>query len=194
MTKIIKPKQRIIKRVRKYNTSVLGLDCSSSTIGWGLITSELRLAAYGHIKPLNNKYPIVERLSDTYNRISALCVELKPTYVAIEDIFMYMKGKSQAKTIVVLASFNRIAALAAYHNSQNVYFYSVHEIRKSIKDLALKSKKIISKDEMPNIITEKLDHGFSFLKNKLGNVAKETYDEADGIAVAWCHILQGIKK
>jgi Holliday junction resolvasome RuvABC endonuclease subunit len=170
--------------------SILGLDCSSATIGWGLIAlnSDPVLLAYGHIKPLKSKYMLLERLNDVYDRIDCLCDQLQPTHIAIEDIVLFMKNKSQAQTITILASFNRVVALAAYKKVPQVTFYSVHEIRKLIKignNLSFK----IGKDDMPEIIRGNLAQNFGEIINKRGNLAKETFDESDGIAVAWAHAI-----
>ena len=168
--------------------AVLGLDISSSTIGWGLLTFDKELLAYGHIKPLDAKHSKIERLNDVYIRIKEICETFAPSAVAVEDIFIFMKNKSQAKTIVILTEFNRVVSLSAYRVVNNIQFYSVHDIRKSIqKDLKLASK--IEKEDMPNIIRTHLAPNFSDILNRNNNQAKETGDEADGIAVAWCYIL-----
>jgi len=169
---------------------ILGLDCSSATIGWGLVALNLEpvLYAHGHIKPLKPTHELLERLDDVYNKISDLCNELQPTHISIEDIFLFMKNKSQANTITILASFNRVCALAAYRKTHNVTFYSVHEIRKLIKTgNDLKDK--IGKEDMPVIIRNNLEQSFETMINKRGNIAKETFDESDGIAAAWAHAI-----
>ena len=129
-----KSKGRIVRLAESKN-SVLGLDCSSSVIGFGLIDLDtFSLSAYGHIRPLDNKFELLERLNDTFDRIEELCKTLKPKIVAVEDIFVFMKGMSTAKTITILTAFNRTCGLAAYRNSQKVVLYSVGEIRKTIKN------------------------------------------------------------
>ena len=48
---------------------ILGLDISSSTIGWAVLESkkEFCLKEYGHIKP-SRKLKGTEKLSDTYDK------------------------------------------------------------------------------------------------------------------------------
>lgn len=186
-----KSKDRIITLCEENKEeTVLGLDCSSATIGWGLISisSDPTLISYGHIKPLDSKFPEIERLDDIYDRICALCELLKPSSVSVEDIFLFMKGKSKARTITLLTAFNRIISLAAYKSVGKVSFYNVHEIRKIIKN-AYNISSEVGKEDMPNIIRQHLDSEFEDIKNKKGNQAKETCDEADGIAAAWCYLL-----
>jgi Holliday junction resolvasome RuvABC endonuclease subunit len=180
----------------KSNT-VLGLDCSSSTIGWGLVSiDDLKLLSYGHIKPLPSKDNILlKRLDDTYERIQQLCESLNPTIVSVEDIFLFMRNRSQAQTITILTAFNRVAALAAYRKVGDVRYYSVHEIRKFIKNEHLPKSYKIGKEDMPNLIREHLEVSFKGPLNvRNTELAKEELDEADGISAAWSCAIDIRKK
>jgi Holliday junction resolvasome RuvABC endonuclease subunit len=187
------PKERMVKLAdTPVEFTVLGLDCSSSVVGWGLIgcksDKSLILLAHGHIKPLDSKYELFVRLNDIFDRIGQLCSDLSPTYIAIEDIFTYIKGKSTAKTITILTAFNRVIGLAAYKKNENVLLYSVNKIRPMIrKSYSIKEK--IEKHQIPDIIRKYLEPSFGDISNKLGNISKTTYDESDGIAVAWACAL-----
>jgi Holliday junction resolvasome RuvABC endonuclease subunit len=175
---------------------VLGLDCSSNTIGWGIVSvnsesNEIQLLAHGHFKPPGTEKPELVRLNETYNKIYDLCETHKPNMISVEDIFLFMKGKSQARTITVLTAFNRVASLAAYRSTKNVCFYSVHQIRNIIK-VCFKVRDTIQKEGVPDVIRSKLSKRFKDVVNTKNGVAKETFDEADGIAAAWAgalHIL-----
>lgn len=174
--------------LRQTKKSILGLDCSSSTIGWGAINYDGKLVAHGHYKPLSSKYELLERLENVYHYIQTLCSKYSVDKVAIEDILLFMKNKSQARTITILAVFNRTAALAAKMANTVVKFYSVHEIRKLIKS-NIKQKKI-QKEDIPDLIRKYLEPQFTNVYNTKNKIANETYDEADGIAVAWSHFLE----
>jgi Holliday junction resolvasome RuvABC endonuclease subunit len=180
-----------------YPKKILGIDCSSATVGGGLVGIEkeqIELAAYGHIKPLKPNYNLMIRLDDIYDRIVELCEELKPDYVVVEDIIQFMGGMSQAKTIIMLASFNRIVSLAAYRESKvNVELYSVQHIRKLIRK-QINKPEAIKKDEMPEIVKNYLCSKFKFALNRKGAVAKEAGDEADAIAVAWAYAIEKNEK
>ncbi len=174
--------------------TVLGLDCSSSTIGWGLVgrreSGENKLLAYGHIKPLASTYDLIYRLDDVYDKIAELCLEFDPHEVAVEEIVRYMKGLSSAATIITLTAFNRVASLAAYREANHeVFFHEVSKIR-SVLRKEIDGKEGIKKEDVPDIIVSLLGPEFKFIKNRKGNIAKETGDEADGIAVALVHILE----
>lgn len=174
--------------------TILGLDCSSKTVGWGLVhqvvDSKPILLAHGHFNPLSSKYSLLARLSNVFDKITEICEEFKPYCIAVEDIIQFMKrgGGSSAQTITILAAFNRVASLAGWRWSENVTYYPVATIRKTIRE-GIGRKNKIEKEEMPSIIRENLCSHFSDIISKNGKVSEMTMDEADGIAVAWCHAL-----
>lgn len=172
--------------------TVLGLDCSSKTIGWGLLAIRpATLLAHGHFNPLPPKHCLMARLSDVFDRITNLCLDLRPTAVAVEDIIQHMKhgGGSSAQTITILAAFNRVASLAAWRQvAGDLSFYPVATIRKTIRE-GIGRRTKIEKEDMPAIVRVHLCPAFSDVLSKKGLVSDFTMDEADGIAVAWCHAL-----
>jgi Holliday junction resolvasome RuvABC endonuclease subunit len=192
-----RPKERLIKIPRRrYKTAkvkILGLDCSSSTVGWGLVTitkNKPTLVAYGHLKPLNSKHPLIDRLDNVYERIGGLCEMFDPSFIAVEDILLFMKGRSGAKTITTLAVFNRIMALSAHkHSDAKLKFYPVQTIRKLIKNAHDGITVKIAKTDLPDIIRTELEPSFENVYNTKGAIADETYDEGDGIATAWACAL-----
>lgn len=187
--------RKVILDNKCYNGKViLGLDCSSKTVGWGLVHQVVDslpiLLAHGHFNPLSSKHSLLERLSDVFDNITEICEEFKPYCIAVEDIIQFMKrgGGSSAQTITILAAFNRVASLAGWRWSENVTFYPVATIRKTIREKIGRKNKI-EKEEIPSIIRENLCSNFTDIISKNGKVAEVTMDEADGIAVAWCHAL-----
>lgn len=186
-----KPNERIISTKCKNNKpTILGLDCSTATIGWGLvsISKKPRLLKYGHLKPMPSKNgSLIKRLNDTYDRINHLCQELSPNIVAIEQIKKFMKGLSSAQTITILAGFNRVVSVSAYKVSNDLRYYDELEIRRIIKHHYKIDR--VSKDNMPDIIRLYLEKSFAGPLNKKNEPAIETNDEADGIAVAWACCL-----
>lgn len=174
------------------DTAILGLDCSSSVIGWGLIDPVgYRLLAHGHFKPLNAKHSLIERLNDVYMFITNLCEQLRPKTVAIEDIALFMKGRSSARTITTLAVFNRTAALAAFRCGGDVQFRTVGSIRKQIRRYA-RLESTPDKKEMPDLVRGHLDHTFTDVPKRGGGRGVPTFDEADGIAVAWACLIENL--
>lgn len=179
----------VIKSI-KPNHCVLGLDCSSSVLGFGLIDIDTKeLVAYGYYNLATSQYDILQRLDYLYKIIQSLCEEFTPQTVVIEEIIKFMKGRSSASTVISLASFNRTAALSAYHSIGNVEFLNVNTIRKVIKNACgLKDK--IDKEDMPDIIKTYLYNDLKYYKKRTTGWTDQTYDQSDGIAVAWSYVLE----
>jgi Holliday junction resolvasome RuvABC endonuclease subunit len=174
---------------------VMGFDCSSKTVGWGLLrlAGGPFLAAHGHIRPLDSRHGLMERLTDLYDRVDDLCARHRPLVIAVEDIALFMKGGgSTAGTITALAVFNRVAALAAFRRTGDVRFYPVQTVRKLVRQ-AIARKRTIGKNEMPDVIRRHLDPRFADVEKRGGGSAVQTLDEADGIAVAWACVACGME-
>lgn len=172
---------------------ILGLDCSSSTIGWGLVTlrNSPVLVAHGHIKPLKSQYNLYVRLQDVHEKVGELCQQIDPTHVVVEDIVFHMQGRSSAKTITTLAIFNRVAGLSVYmHTGITPELFAVGTIRKLIRGEHTGVNPKFKKEDIPDIIRNHLEPRFANIINRNGNVSDETYDESDGIAAAWAYGIQ----
>ncbi len=188
-----RPIERMVVLNEKYADmpSVLGLDCSSSTVGWGLISLDIELLAYGHFKPLKPSAScrnLIERLDDAFIKTQELCLLLNPNHVSIEEIIYFMNRNTTARTITTLASFNRCISLAAHKSTGNVKLHTVLEIRNRIKRrYGIRTR--IDKYRLPDIIRKNLSPEFYDTINTKNNIAKETYDEADGIATAWSYVI-----
>ena len=158
---------------------------SSTTIGycilkWDETTNDIKFVAASYLKPIK-KGPILERVVDTRNKIQQVIVAAKPDYIAIEDIIQFMAGKSTAKTIIMLTTFNRMIGLTAYDYLGNVpELFSVMTIRHGLK----LTKDLPKKEQMPALVANHLGITFPYEYNKLGNIKVESYDKADGVAVA----------
>jgi len=172
---------------------ILGLDISSSTIGWALMQDQqgdLTLLDYGNIKPPpSSKGSLTFRVNSAYSSLKDLFSSLNPDEVAIEAYAnKFSAGRSSSRTIIVLSVFNELSALACLR-SINIEpsSYSVISIRSEMSKYYNKS--IRSKDDV-------FDHVLSYFESfetrlsRTGKVKKECYDEADAIAVAICHYIR----
>jgi Holliday junction resolvasome RuvABC endonuclease subunit len=173
---------------------ILGLDISSSTIGWALIDvvdDKVSLIKYGHLKPpskkkSNNNFAL--RLDFAFEEIKVLVSSTSPDVIAIEDYAKkFSSGRSSANTILVLASFNEVCGLAAYKtvNKQPVRI-PVTTLRKLVKNEYSESVK--DKDEVL-AFCKKHFKSFVTTLNRAGNIKTECYDEADAIIVALGYYL-----
>jgi Holliday junction resolvasome RuvABC endonuclease subunit len=133
-----------------------------------------------YIKPIKDG-SIIERIVDTRNKIQKIIADAKPDYIAIEDIIKFMKGKSTAQTIIMQATFNRMIGLASFDYLKKApELYSVMAIRHGLK----LNKIFPKKEDMPTLVSKHLGITFPYEYNKKGKIKVESYDKADGIAVA----------
>lgn len=167
---------------------LIGLDASTSTIGLSVIdydTSDgyVNLYHVEYFKP-SKKGNIFERLSGVREFIIKKIREFKPNEVVLEDIILFMKGHSTAKTISSLSILNRTVGLAAYDTGYIPTLLNVMSIRHKIKD----GKKMPSKAEVPELVAKILKITFPYVLDKKGNHAIENEDMADAVAVGLAFI------
>jgi len=166
-------------------TKVLGFDVSSTTIGYcildvDLITKDIKFVKCDYIKPIK-KGSIVDRIVHTRNEILDVMIDAKADVIGIEDIIQFMKGKSTAKTIITLTTFNRMICLATYdYLKKSPELFSVMTIRHGLKT----GKDLPKKEDMPELVAQHLGIKFPYEINKKGKVKVESFDMADGVAVA----------
>lgn len=162
---------------------VLGFDVSSTCIGICLLSTDgykIELSYLGNAKPIKSE-DIIERISDTRDKIKKIIEKLKPDYIAIEDLVKFMAGKSSANTIITLTTFNRMIGLLAYDYLQvSPKLFNVMTIRHGLK----KGKELPSKEDMPDLVSSHLGVKFPYVINKKGSIKPESFDMADAWAVA----------
>lgn len=171
---------------------IVGLDASTKTIGFcvlEIIDSKINLRHLEHFSP-PKKGNIFERLNKVREYIFDKLEQFKPDKVILEDVVLFMAGRSTAKTITSLAILNRTVGLAVMNKmGEAPELLNVMSIRHSIK----KNKKLPAKEEIPELVAEILDIDFPWVYNKKGQVAPESYDQADSIAVALAWIKKNYK-
>lgn len=164
---------------------VLGFDVSSTTIGYCVLevdeqADKIDFVYANYVKPLK-KGSIIERIVDTRDKIQVIIDQVKPDYIGIEDIIQFMQGKSTAKTIIMLTTFNRMIGLCAYDYLKRApELFSVMTIRHGLKT----DKVFPKKEDMPELVAKHLGIQFPYEMNKKGKVKVESFDKADGVAVA----------
>lgn len=166
---------------------VLGFDVSSTTIGYSVLevsdNNDIQFVLCNYVKPLK-KGTILERIVHTRDVIRSIIDQVKPDYIAIEDIIQFMAGASTAKTIIMLTTFNRMISLVAYdYLKKSPALYSVMTIRHGLKT----DKVLPKKEEIPELVAKHLKIKFPYLINKKDKIKVESYDMADGVAVALYH-------
>jgi Holliday junction resolvasome RuvABC endonuclease subunit len=164
---------------------ILALDASTTTIGVCILDCNkdgIVIYKVFYIKP-SKKGTIFEKLFSIKKTIIDLLDKYKPDEVALEDIILFMPGKSSARTIISLAIFNRIIGLTIFeHLKKQPILLNVNTIRAALRTDDLKEK--IKKDQIPHILKEFYDIIFEYKYKKNGSLAPETFDMADAIAIA----------
>lgn len=177
---------------KKYK--VCGFDISSTTIGLSILSvdgEKITLDYSDYYKPTKDGN-IIERLFETKKFILNFLKEKKPDYVAIEDILKFMKGGSSANTIILLAQFNRMIGLTALEKTKKVpQLIGVQTVRRLIRPEGWSGK--VKKEDIPDLLMNHYKFDFTVKHNTKGNIAAETYDMADAVAVALAYIV-GVNK
>jgi Holliday junction resolvasome RuvABC endonuclease subunit len=176
---------------------ILGFDVSSSCIGWALLawneeTNHIGLLKVNYLKPLK-KGTLISRLADTRDKIADIINQNSPNEIVIEDILLFVAGRSSANTITILASFNRMVGLLSFdYLGRSPMLYSVYDIRNGLK--IGKDIKNPQKEDMPKIVSSHLGITFPWQLSKQKKIKKENYDMSDAISVALlhCRILAGL--
>lgn len=172
---------------------ILGFDCSSTTVGWGLIEYDDQFnildVKCDHFKPTKDG-SIFERLEFVRTEVNKIISLHQPDNIVIEDIVKFMARASSAQTIITLAVFNRTIGMTCYDAlKKDPELMSVMTIRHKIKE----DKIIPKKEEIPERLEKILGINFPYLINSKNlKVKEESYDRADGLAVATAWFL--IKK
>jgi len=167
---------------------VLGFDISSSCIGYSVLDIDddknISLVKAGFLKPIK-KGSLIERIVDTRDHVKNIIETYQPNYIGIEDIIQFMQGKSSAKTIIMLTTFNRMVCLCAFdYLKHSPELFNVMSIRHGLK----MQKNLPKKEDMPELVAKHLNITFPYewtaKGKKKGAIKVESYDIADGIAVS----------
>lgn len=161
---------------------IIGLDCSSSVIGYCIIdfiNNKPHLKYHGFIKSPKTSN-IFDKLIFIKQEITKLMDLYKPDIVALEEIAKFMPGISSANTIITLGVVNRTVGLTIYEKSGKLpELLNVMSIRHGLKF----SKELPKKEDMPELVAKHLKIKFPYEFKKNGDIKKENYDVADSIAV-----------
>lgn len=180
--------------------TILGLDVSSSCIGYALVRvveDEIELVVHGHINPpKKDEVSLIQRLDAVSKEIENLCAKYTPDYTIVEEIAQYMQGKTSANTIITLAVFNRAVALQVFKSTGKVPLFLLPiSIRTRIKKFLGRVEQI-EKEDIPDILQDYFGKTFFKVvgykkrgKNK-GQPIVEVYDEADAVAAAWAATIE----
>ena len=150
---------------------VLGIDPGTYKMGVGVVTADgpdLEMAYSGVISP-SRKDPLPERLRSLFDGLSQVIGEWGPSEVAIESPF----AGQNIKAAMAIGQAQAVAMLVAARSGLAVSSYAPRQVKQAVTNHGGSSKEQVQ--EMVSVL--------------LGlDVAPESTDAADALAVAICHI------
>lgn len=169
---------------------ILGLDASSSVVGYSILTDELILKDIGYIK-LKNGMGLIEKSLVVRDKLSEIREKNNIKIIGIEDILTkFIAGRSSIKTIITLSQFN---ILTQFHLYQvfNIIPNKINVLRArnlcNIKIPKGNNSKDFVLDEVkswyPNI-------DWPIKRN--GGLKNECFDMADSLVVSKAMVMEGI--
>jgi crossover junction endodeoxyribonuclease RuvC len=154
---------------------VFGIDCGTEFTGYGVVELDeqarlpkLRHLAAGTIR-LNKKEKTPQRLAQVYAELVAMITVHEPTVVAIEDVFF----AANVKTALKLGQVRGVALLAAATCGMEVAEYAPLSVKSAVVGFGLAKK-----EQVQFMVMRLLDL----------EVAPDSADAADALAVAICHL------
>jgi crossover junction endodeoxyribonuclease RuvC len=152
---------------------VLGIDCGTEFTGYGCVetharTANLQYVAAGTIR-LNKKHKTAERLAQVFAELTAQIELYQPNVVAIEEVFFSANARSALK----LGQVRGVALLAAALSNREVAEYAPLSIKSAVVGYGLAQKEQVQ---------------FMVMRLLKLEVAPDSPDAADALAIAICHL------
>ncbi|MCS7214594.1 MAG: crossover junction endodeoxyribonuclease RuvC [Thermodesulfovibrio sp.] len=148
--------------------TVIGIDPGSRHFGYGIVDAKEMRLIHANTVHLSHETDMPQRLKTIYDILLSIVEDYSPDEMAIEKIFVGKKVSSS----FILGYTRAIAFLVAAQKEIPVYEYSSTEIKKALTGYG-RAHKIQVK---------------SMVNNFLQIDKKISYDCADALAVAICHI------
>ena len=165
---------------------ILGLDVSTSKIGYCVIDDNQNLLLFGFIK--FKKEPFEERAWDFFtNTLKEIDHKYKIKEVRIEEPFsMFSGGKTTAGTMSKLQRFNGMISLTAYRCFHMIPILVPSRSARSKCGIKIKRGENTKKKVIEWVAT-RFPKDFKFELTRHGNPKPGTDDMADSIVVALSH-------
>lgn len=150
---------------------VLGIDCGSQTMGFGIVDSDEHrheLVAAGALR-LNPKQTFSQKLLRIHEELSRLILSYSPSVMAVEDQFYF----SNFKSVLKLGQVKGVVLLTAARAGISIVEYSPLEIKSAVTGYGRAEKSQVQS-----------------MVQKLLRLADppQPLDASDALALAICHI------
>ena len=177
----------------------LGLDISTSNVGWCIIESkDSTMVAAGAIE-LKKKKTIFEKCQEVRRVLSQLNIDHDIKSISIEEnLQAFRPGFSSAKTIVTLARFNGMVTLMSHDEfSLEPHFLNVNKARKTVGLKLDRKSDLSTKDQILSFVKQK-EPNFSWPTRTLKSGVRKglvipadcCYDIADAYVIALASVVE----
>ncbi len=171
---------------------ILGLDISTSCVGWCVLDTEGNLLKMGYI-PLSKETDTFSKASRVSKELSWLNIQHEVSSIFIEEnLQAFRPGLSSAKTLLTLARFNGIVSYICHKEFNiNPININVNSARKILEIKIQKKNKKSTKEQVIDWVSSKLlDYDWPTKKLKSGPrkgmiiLEPSCYDMADAYVIA----------
>tara|TARA_Y100000593_G_scaffold86467_1_gene165217 strand:+ start:497 stop:1039 length:543 start_codon:yes stop_codon:yes gene_type:complete len=170
---------------------ILGLDISTSCVGWCVLDSSGTLVKMGYI-PLSKDTDTFSKASRVSKELTWINIEYEIFNIFIEEnLQAFRPGLSSAKTLLTLARFNGIVSYISHKEfSINPVNINVNSARKILGIKIQKKNKKSTKEQIIDWVNTKLDYDWPTKKLKSGPrkgkviLEPSCYDMADAYVIA----------
>lgn len=169
---------------------ILGLDISTSVVGYCIIDKEGHLhdLSYIQLSKINDLFDKAEAVAEILNEYNSLI-----KHIAIEEpLVMFQEGFSRAQILSKLSMFNGMTSMMTkFIYNQTPIYYNVNTARKlALPDL--KFPKGANRKELVRLEIAKkypdIDWPAISRGKNIGNPRKECFDMADAAVIALAHL------
>ena len=154
--------------------TILGIDPGLAIVGWGVVSyagSRFAPIAYGSAQTKAGE-PVDDRLSQIYDKISAIIEKYRPDAIAVEELFF----TSNITTGIVVAEARGVILLCARKHGVPVFEYTPMQVKQAVVGYGKAEKRQV----------------ISMVTMLLGlSKPPKPDDTADALAIAICHAHTG---
>jgi len=171
-------------------SKTLGIDASSSVVGYTILDQELKVVEVDYIK-LNKNYNLIEKSLAVKDKFLEIKEKATISYVGIEDILTkFIAGRSSIKTIITLSQFNMLTQ----YQSFDIFGILPQKIN-VLRARNISGIKVPKKTDTKEFVLETVQNWYpaiSWPEKRTGGFKKECYDMADSLVVAKALVLENI--
>lgn len=168
---------------------ILGLDISSTCVGYSLFSEDGDLITIGYVK-LNSKHSLFERLTEFEKHMEEMA-DFDIKHIAIETPLKKFAGKfSSANTISVLNQFNGMISAFCYMKwGVEPVYYNVNTARKTSYPNVKFGKGTDGKIAVWEQVSKLEPHINWKYGPKSRKLVKENFDMVDAYTTGLCHVI-----